>query len=311
MNIRVFKWLPGYVIPERDPGDLDYRLAAVLDIEELTAIIIEAILHHNNECLVSDGVEIDPDFLAEGFDPYPVQLFNWGVINRPGGLRESDSDAVRRSLLPEATASINNGEIKFRHPKAPKPLIYRCDQLVDERLLLRGTGVKGRQFTALFDLRWADEIYLLREAGGDLLPCPLRDENSIHANRDWAEVVQYLNDVKASRDRQAPAVVQAEINFDRRIRERVSKAERRLQDAREGNPVKSKATALRGIRPSRKDETNRMHEEEANQLRLINSQASVGPALESRQQRQRAAEGRTRVPRIPDIAELRKKRVGQ
>ncbi len=124
MNIRVFKWLPGYVVPERDPGDPDYRLAAVLNIEELTAIIIEAVLHHNNECLVSDNIEIDPQFLAEGLAPYPTQLYMWGAKYRPGGLRETDFNAVRRSLLLEGRISINKGEIKFKHPKAPKALIY-------------------------------------------------------------------------------------------------------------------------------------------------------------------------------------------
>jgi hypothetical protein len=213
MNIRVFKWLPGYVVPERDPGDPDYRLSAILDIEELTAIIIEAVLHHNNESLVSDGLEIDPGFLAGDFEPYPTQLFMWGAQHRPGGLRETDFNAVRRSLLPEGKVSISNGEIKFRHPKAPKPLIYKCDQLLEQGMLLRGTGSKGHKYTALYDLRWADEIYLISQAGGALIPCRLRDSNSIHVNRDWAEVVQYMVEIKAQRDWQVAAVIQSDINY--------------------------------------------------------------------------------------------------
>jgi hypothetical protein len=255
MNIQVFKWLPGYVVPERDPGDADYRLAGVLDIEELTAIMIEAVLHHNNECLVSDGLEIDPSFLATNLAPYPTQLFMWGAKHKPGGLRESDFNAIRRSLLPEGTVAINNGEIKFRHPKAPKPLIYKCNQLLDEGLLLRKTGRKGIKFRALYDLRWTDEIYLMRQAGGDLLPCQLRDPNSIHINRDWAEAVQYLDEVKTQRDREASAVTQAEINFDHRLRERVSKAKRHQQQESDLTHTPSKSSRLRGIRDNRKVET--------------------------------------------------------
>jgi hypothetical protein len=310
MNIRVFKWLPGYVVPEPDPGDPDYRLAAVLDIEEFTAIIIEAVLHHNNECLISDEVDIDPEFLATGLELYPTQLFNWGAKHRPGGLRETDFNAVRRSLLLEHRVSINNGEIKFRHPKAPKPLIYKCEQLSTEGLLLRNTGRKGRRFVALYDLRWADEIYLMRQFGGDLIPCTLRDPHSIHSNRDWAETVQYLDDVRARRDEQNPIVIQSEINFEHRMRERVSKAKQRSKEARANSPAQSKSSIVKNIRSNRKAETERMHQDEAAQLRLG------------------AGGGRTRAPkphspsgarfnnysggpRIPNIADLRKRRMGR
>jgi putative transposase len=306
MNIRVFKWLPGYVVPERDPSDPDYRLAAVLDIEELTAIVIEAVLHHNNECLISDGVEIDPKFLAEDIAPYPTQLFTWGAKHRPGGLRESDFDTVRRSLLPEGKVSINNGEIKFRHPKAPKPLIYKCDQISDEGLLLRDTGLKGRHYPALYDLRWTDEIYLIRQAGGDLIPCQLRDPKSIHVNRDWAEAVQYMDEVQARRDRETSAVIQGDINFDKRMRERISKAKRRRDAAREASPAPSKSSDLKGIRSNRKAETERMHQEEARQLR-----SGGGQELAKSAPKGRSRAVHPRGPQVTNIAELRKKRMGR
>lgn len=311
MNIRVFKWLPGYVVPERAPSDPDYRLAAVLDIEELTAIIILAALHHNNECLISDGVEIDPAFLTEDLEPYPTQLFMWGAKHKPGGLRETDFIAVRRSLLPEGRVSINRGEIKFRHPKATKPLIYKCDQLMDEGLLLRQTGMRGRQFTALYDLRWADEIYIMRQAGGDLIPCRLRDADSIHANRDWAEVVQYMDQVKAQRDHQASAVIQGEINFDRRVKEKVAKAKQRHIEALERNPAQSKSSRLRNIRSNRKAETERMHEEEASQHRAGVMQGPPILVPECRSQDVNTNSSYSRLPQIPDIAELRKKKIGR
>lgn len=311
MNVRVFKWLPGYVDPERDPGDPDYRLAAVLDINELTAIIIEAVLHHNNECLISDGVEIDPEFLAKELEPYPTQLFTWGAKHKPGGLRESDFDAVRCSLLPEGKASINKGEIKFKHPKAPKPLIYRCDQLLDEGLLLRGMGTKGLNFKALYDLRWADEIYLIRKAGDDLITCKLRDAHSMHVNRDWAEVVQYMDEVQAQRDGQDSVVLQNKINFGMRVQERVSKANQRREEAREKSPAPSKSAILKNIRSNRKAETERMYQEEARQLRSASEENLTNSTPEVRHHKARTGGRHSHGPQIPNIAELRKKRIGR
>lgn len=311
MNVRVFKWLPGYVVPERDPRDPDYRLAAVLNIEELTAIMIEAVLYHNNQCLISDKVEIDPNFLKEEFAPFPTQLFTWGAKHRPGGLRESDFATVRRSLLPEGMASIHKGELIFRHPKAPKPLIYKCDQLAAEGLLLRGTGTRGRKFKVLYDLRWTDEIYLLREAGGDMIPCTLRDEDSVHANRDWEEAVQYLNDVQVQRDRSNSAVIQGAINFDKRLRERVSKANRRAKEARGKNPVSSKSATLAGIRSNRKAETALIHQEEANQLRSGDAQDPSKAASGDSSHSPRPNRSYSRGPQIINISELRKNRMGR
>jgi hypothetical protein len=201
--------------------------------------------------------------------------------------------------------------IKFRHPKAPKPLVYRCDKLLEEGLLLRGTGMKGHNFTALYDLRWADEIYLLRQAGGTLIPCHLRDSNSIHVNRDWAEVVQYMDEVKARRDREAATVIQSEINFGQRMKERVSKANRRVNERRESKPAQSKSSTLRGIRANRKAETERMHEEEAKQLRSRATQDPTMSAPEDRAHSTRTANRYSRVPQITNIAELRKKRMGR
>ena len=311
MNIRVFKWLPGFVVPERGPGQPDYRLDAVFDIEELTAIIIEAVLYHNNECLVSDGVEIDPAFLAEDLAPIPTGLFNWGAHHRPGGLRESDFDSVRRSLLLEGKVSVNKGEIKFRHPKAPKPLLYKCDQLEEQGLLLRGTGAKGRHFKALYDLRWADEIYLMPEAGRELLPCRLRDEDSIHANRDWAEVVQYMEEVQVQRDRQGSVVLQSAISFEHRMKNRVAKAKRKLADERQDSPKQSKAEMLRGIASNRKTEIARMHEEEANQLRLNKDDRPLSSSSTNHSQVERKGTRYSRGPQIPNIADLRKRRMGR
>lgn len=311
MNIKVYKWLPGYVVPQRAPGDPDYRLAAVFDIEELTALIIEAVLHHNNECLISDEVEIDPKFLAEGLAPYPTQLYLWGAKHRPGGLRETDFEAVRRSLLLEGKVSVSGGEIKFRHPKAPKPLKYKCDQFFEQGQLLRATGKKGLKFLALYDQRWAEEIYLLSKAGETPIPCQLCDPDSIHANRDWAEVVQYLDEIKVRRDVEASAVTHNSINFGQSMKARAAKATLRNQKAREAIPSQSKSSILKGIPSNRKKEINRMHDEEASQLPSRNGQESSKLASSQRKNGSRGRSKYASQPRMPDISEMRKKRIGE
>lgn len=311
MNIKVFNWLPGAVIPDRDPSDLDYRLAAVFNIEDLTELLITAVLHHNNECLISDDNEIDPEFLAEDLEPTPTQLYTWGARRRPGGLRKCDFDAVRCSLLSEGYASISKGQIKFRHKKSPKPLIYKCDQLSDEGLLLRNTGKKGANFRVYFDERWAEEIYLVRQAGGDLLPCQLRDKDSLHKNRDWAEVIQYKNQNQLQFDKSRPREVQAQANFDRQMMKRAVDAKRRAKEERARlAPNQSKAAFLKNVRANRQNEIARMHEEEAAEYHSGGAKAATNSASEGHSH---APSGRRHphTPRIPNIAELRKERMGK
>jgi Ulp1 family protease len=207
--------------------------------------------------------------------------------------------------------SINGGEIKFRHPKAPKPLIYTCDQFLDEGLLLRDTGSKGRKYQALFDLRWTDEIYVVRQAGGEEIPCRLRDQNSIHVNRDWEETVRYLDDVKALRDEEESTVVKNEINFSRRMQERVSRANKRRREDMDKNPPQSKSAAVKGIRSNRKTEIESMHEEEASRRRSGDVRTPVKQVDESHPRGASTDARSSREIQMPDISELRKKRMGR
>jgi hypothetical protein len=133
----------------------------------------------------------------------------------------------------------------------------------------------------------------------------------MHANRDWAEVVHYMDEVQAQRDEQDSAVMQNQINFGRRIQERVSKAKQQFKEAREKNPAPNKSAILRNIRSNRKAETERMHQEEANQLLSTGKQNSASLTPEGDSHATRTRGRRSRGPQIPDIAELRKKRTGR
>jgi hypothetical protein len=124
-------------------------------------------------------------------------------------------------------------------------------------------------------------------------------------------VVQYLDEVKAKRDRETSVVIQAEINFDQRLRERVSKAKRHHKEDRDFNPLPSKSSRLKGIRHNRKAETERMHQEEAARFCSGNGRILAQPVSAARTQDTPTSGRRSVVPQMPDIAELRKKRMGR
>jgi hypothetical protein len=120
-----------------------------------------------------------------------------------------------------------------------------------------------------------------------------------------------MDEVKAQRDQQTHKVVQSEINFDQRIKERISKAKDRVIKSRENSPAQSKSSILRGIRANRKTETERMHEDEANQLRSEATLDSAMTVSEGRSHKALTTNRHSRGPQITNIAELRKKRMGR
>ena len=59
--------------------------------------------------------------ISDGVQPFPNQLWNWGIHNRSGGLNERPPENVRIKLLPQAKASVTGQGIYFNG------FHYECD----------------------------------------------------------------------------------------------------------------------------------------------------------------------------------------
>jgi putative transposase len=112
-NDRVTRWLPGAVYPEREPGATDYRLEACLTMTEFAQIMLYCILEHNTEYRM-DWYEMDRAMIADHVEPYPLELWEWGLQNRVGHLRTSSLETIRLELLPRGQASIARDGIHFQ-----------------------------------------------------------------------------------------------------------------------------------------------------------------------------------------------------
>jgi hypothetical protein len=313
MNIRAINWLPGVVKHDHERGDDDYRLAAVLDIEQLNEIIIEAILYHNNEHLIADGYELDADLIAAEIDPIPTNFYQWGIEHKSGHLRERDAETIRLNLLPHGKATIADQGIRFKHPKSSRPLFYTCDQALIEGWLLRNTGRKSRKFDAVFDPRWNDEIYLNIGNGQSLITCHLKNPKSSHLNRDWSEVIEYHEGKQLTRARLTPNEIQAEVNLNRRIQNVAGKSKKRMQEIKASQPKQSKASLTRGIKDNRREEIVAIHAEEAKERQMKTAdvpQNQVPPRHSTRTSK--LTDGNyVGVTQVSNIAELRKKKIGR
>ncbi|MBZ0094005.1 MAG: transposase family protein [Sulfuricella sp.] len=147
-------YMPGYIdVDFRARGGKDYRLDAVLDLDQFTQIIIECVLYYNNQHEIK-RYDKDRDLAADNIPAVPIDLWEWGIANRSGCLRQYPEDLVRFSLLPVAEATVTVNGIRFQGD------FYTCQKAVEERWFDRARQSGTWKVKISYDPRNVDEIYL-------------------------------------------------------------------------------------------------------------------------------------------------------
>lgn len=248
-NDKLIHWMPGAVSNPRRRGERDYRLDAVLDLNQLRQLIILSILDHNlhhrlntypaNEFMIADQVE-----------PYAIDLWRWGVQNH-GCPRRLAPEIVRLNLLPSAHASVTHQGIYCRG------LFYTCDLAVQEQWFVKAR-LQGRwKLPIAYDPRKLDTLYLRLEGGKRMEVCRLLPRSLAFQGRDWHEADDYLA-LKQQRDLAAQTrAASSQALFHAQVDQIVAQAIEQTQQAQTDQP---KASRLRDIRKNRRRE--RLHEQQ-------------------------------------------------
>lgn len=88
-----------------------YVERAALTLDEIMQLVIDFCLTHNKAATVDHTLL--PDEVQDQPDPNPLSLWNWGMTNRTGGLREVSEDLLKVALLPAGKAEIKANGLKF------------------------------------------------------------------------------------------------------------------------------------------------------------------------------------------------------
>lgn len=242
LNIDMIKWLPGHVVIDRALGGPDYRLDAKLDIDQFRKLMIHCIVDYNyRKRLVH--YRMDRYMIEDGVEPYPAELWKWGIRNRSGHLKQLRQDVVRRNLLPTGEAKITPSGIRFGD------LYYTCQRAVDEDWSVRAR-VKGlKPVTVAYDPRNVGTIYL-RMGGRELEPCHLTEsEAERFPITDWYELDDF-NERKKQADEEAKSDrLRAKVEVAAKVEAIVKEGEELTKAAHEGQ---SKRSLLKGIGEKRK-----------------------------------------------------------
>jgi hypothetical protein len=242
-NELVIRWIPGSV-RVRERGDRDYRLDAILDLHQFRKLMILCALYHNNQHRM-EGYRKDEYMIADAVEPYPIDLWYWGIKNRSGHLRRMPPEIVRINLLPEFDVRITHRGIRFNG------LYYSCERAINEQWFIRARerGVEKRR--AVADPRDLSRIYLRVDDGKRLETCHLIDADKTFMSRDLYEALDYFEICKLNKEVSQNRLQQSRAEFNASKDKVIAEAQEQTGKALSGQSDRSR---IKGIRANRQTE---------------------------------------------------------
>ncbi|HEX8459363.1 MAG TPA: hypothetical protein VF656_18870 [Pyrinomonadaceae bacterium] len=240
---RAIRWVPG-AVRRRNRGDRDYRLDALLDIHQFRKMMIYVILEHNLETRLTQ-YRFDEFMIADKVEPYPIDLWNWGLSNRSGLPPQTpDRETLRLNLLPEMDASVTPAGIKVGN------LYYTSDRAEREHWFDRVGGRKNWKLKVACDLRDMACVYLRPPVSTKMEVCHLLKKDETFIGRDYYEVAEEFARREKGNRRSVPRANRAAVKTQARLDKVLAEAERIVLPAREAADL-SKAEIVAGVRPNR------------------------------------------------------------
>lgn len=254
-NLKTVKWLPG-AVRGRERGDADHRLDATLDLRQFTKIIILNALEYNLHHRIED-YPMDKDLIREGVEPVPIELWEWGIANRAGHLRERSPELIKLSLMPREMATVTASGIRF------EGMHYTTERALRDEWYVRARREGHWKVPVTYDPRRMDLIYLPNKDGNfDICTLLPRDECF------KGQMLEELQDHFALRSIRSKQHEGRRLQSGAELRARVAAIESeaaRMKD--ETVPQQSKTQRLKGIRANRAAEKETNRESEAFDLR--------------------------------------------
>lgn len=250
INDGCLQWIPGHTNGWKERGERDCRLDACMTLREFTQYLADFIVEYNTLHQVSDELLL-PAMIRDGVEPYPNELWLWGVENLSGALRTEPRGVVQRNLLPEAEARVTREGIRFRR------LHYMCDRAREEHWVERARARKGWDVRILYDPRTPARIYLLHDGRNNPEPCDLAPRDARFATCTWADVEHHFALRLVESQELTEDTRQSRIAHEAQREAWIAAAERKTHEEQAARGPESKAARLAGGRERREAERDR------------------------------------------------------
>ena len=229
----------------RERGERDFRLQANLTIDEVTAILIQCILFHNNHHVLND-YELSEDMLAEGIEKIPKQIWNFGIKHQKGRLRTLPEEVIKMNLLPQDTATITAKGLRY------KKLYYASEYSLKNNWFESARLNGSSKITIRYDPRNLSEVYIPYENGNGVHVLTLLEHLTKYSEKGIDEIDQII-DYESKIDTQSKnRELQEKMKLFDAIERIVAKGEQKTEAERDN--TESNTSKLQGIRENQKRE---------------------------------------------------------
>ncbi|MRR54261.1 MAG: transposase [Deltaproteobacteria bacterium] len=159
VNQKTINWLPG-IVRKRQPGEKNPALDAKLDLKEFIQVLIYDVLEYNlTHRIDTKRYPMGKDMIRDGVEPIPIELWNWGIVNRSGHLRQKSPQAVMLALMPKAKGKVTEQGIRANG------MFYGCQRALDEQWYQRARRKGNWDIPVCYDPRNIDIINLMLTDG--------------------------------------------------------------------------------------------------------------------------------------------------
>ncbi|MBT41888.1 MAG: transposase [Idiomarina sp.] len=213
-------YLPGVVEGNRvkKHGESDYRAEAKISMNDFTEIMLNAIINHNlHKPMKKYDRAAD---IPEEVPSVPIHLWNWGIQNRVGKLRNVDVNLARVVLLPRKKVTVSEQGVKLWG------LTYTGRELIEAGWMHRDSSVKRpKGLMAAYDPGSANHIYLFPEVGKKLFwTCDLSTRSREFRDLTWKQVWERQQIIKGAHAKAEKGYAPKARELDQLIEDKVKKA---------------------------------------------------------------------------------------
>lgn len=236
--------IPGYV--EKNFGKRgapDYRLNAVLTIQDIRKIIIEYIRMHNQKVL--EHYELSEKMLRDRVIPTPNNIWNWGIEKCSGNLRTFPKAELKFAFMSVDEGRVSGEGIKYKNIR------YTCTKAIQEYWFEKARN-KGWRVRLLFDPRNMTFVYIKDEKEKDYIICEM-DRTSAYYGKSLSEIGFLQKTERELKQSKINEDLERKLTYQSRVQEVVSQAEQRTKSIiplfEESNTAK-----IKNIRDKRTEE---------------------------------------------------------
>jgi putative transposase len=274
VNQKTINWLPG-TVRKREPGERHSALDAKLDLKELIQILICDVLEYNlTHRIDTKRYPMGKDMIRDGVEPIPIELWNWGIVNRSGHLRQKSPQGVMLALMPRVMGKVTEHGIRVNG------MFYGCQRALDEQWYQRARRKGNWDIPVCYDPRNIDTINVIL-ADDSIEPCTrlvdLSDSNERFNNCYLEDVQEYFGVEELESQIYRSTEQQSAAEFNTYKEQIVDNAKRLTKEARREKT--SNSQRLKNMKTNRAAARDQQREENRWDLRPDNNVSVPGTLL--------------------------------